>query len=76
MRKQLYSLGDAHWKRLEALLPSGRRGAHRADDWLVICGIAQHAGASWRDYPPEYGPTRRFTTASAAGAERVSGSSN
>ena len=39
MRKQLYWLSDADWKRLEPLLPRGRRGAHRVDDRRVISGI-------------------------------------
>ena len=29
MRKQLYWLSEAEWKRLKPLLPRGRRGAHR-----------------------------------------------
>ena len=32
MRKQLYWLSDAEWKKLEPLLPRGRRGAHRVGD--------------------------------------------
>jgi transposase len=39
MRKQLYWLSDGEWKRLEPLLPRGRRGAHRVDDRRVISGI-------------------------------------
>jgi transposase len=39
MGKQLYWLGDEEWKRLEPLLPHGRRGAHRVDDRRVISGI-------------------------------------
>jgi transposase len=58
MRKQLYWLSDAEWKRLEPLLPRGRRGAHRVDDRRVISGIVHmlRSGARWRDCPPEYGP--------------------
>jgi transposase len=58
MRKQLYWLKDADWKRIEPLLPSGRRGAHRVDDRRVISGIMHmlRSGARWRDCPPEYGP--------------------
>ena len=58
MRKQLYWLNDAEWKRLEPLLPRGRRGAHRVDDRRVISGIVHmlRSGARWRDCPPEYGP--------------------
>jgi transposase len=58
MRKQLYWLNDAEWKRLEPLLLRGRRGAHRVDDRRVISGIMHmlRSGARWRDCPPEYGP--------------------
>lgn len=58
MRKQLYWLSDADWRRLEPLLPRGRRGAHRVDDRRVISGIMHmlRSGARWRDCPPEYGP--------------------
>ena len=46
------------WKRIEPLLPRGRRGAHRVDDRRVISGIVHmlRSGARWRDCPPEYGP--------------------
>src|SRR6202051_1926596 len=58
MRKQLYWLSDTEWKRLEPLLPRGRRGAHRVDDRRGISGIVHmlRSGARWRDCPPEYGP--------------------
>ena len=58
MRKQLYWLSDAEWKRIEPLMPSGRRGAHRVDDRRVISGIMHmlRSGARWRDCPPDYGP--------------------
>ena len=58
MRKQLYWLSDAEWKRIEPLMPRGRRGAHRVDDRRVISGIMHmlRSGARWRDCPPEYGP--------------------
>lgn len=58
MRKQLYWLSDEEWRRIEPLLPRGRRGAHRVDDRRVISGIMHmlRAGARWRDCPPEYGP--------------------
>ena len=39
MGKQLYWLSDGEWRRLEPLLPRGRRGAHRVDDRRVISGI-------------------------------------
>ena len=58
MRKQLYWLSETEWKRLEPLLPRGRRGAHRVDDRRVISGIVHmlRSGARWRDCPPVYGP--------------------
>jgi transposase len=58
MRKQLYWLSDKEWKRIEPLLPRGRRGAHRVDDRRVISGIMHmlRSGARWRDCPPEFGP--------------------
>src|SRR5271154_6509831 len=58
MRKQLYWVSDTEWKRLEPLLPRGRRGAHRVDARRVISGIIAmlRSGARWRDCPPEYGP--------------------
>jgi transposase len=58
MRKQLYWLSDEDWRRIEALLPRGRRGAHRVDDRRVISGVLHmlRSGARWRDCPPEYGP--------------------
>ena len=58
MRKQLYWLSDEEWRRIEPLLPRGRRGAHRVDDRRVISGIVHmlRSGARWRDCPSEYGP--------------------
>lgn len=43
MAKQVYWLSDAEWRRIEPLLPRGRKGAHRVDDRRVISGIMQHA---------------------------------
>ena len=58
MRKQLYWLNDAEWRRIKPLLPRGRRGARRVDDRRVISGIMHmlRSGARWRDCPPDYGP--------------------
>jgi transposase len=36
MAKQVYWLSDTEWKRIEPLLPRGRKGAHRVDDRWVI----------------------------------------
>src|ERR1700742_2974654 len=58
MAKQVYWLSDAEWKRIEPLLPRGRKGAHRVDDRRVISGIVYmlRCGARWRDCPEVYGP--------------------
>src|SRR5262249_11324400 len=58
MRKQLYWLSDAEWKRIEPLMPRGRRGAHRVDDRRIISGIVHmlRSGTRWRDCPPDYVP--------------------
>ncbi len=58
MAKQVYWLSDAEWRRIEPLLPRGRRGAHRVDDRRVVSGIVHmlHCGARWRDCPEAYGP--------------------
>lgn len=39
MRRRLCWLSDEEWRRIEPLLPRGRRGAHRVDDRRVISGI-------------------------------------
>jgi transposase len=58
MKRSLYWLSDAEWRRIEPLLPRGRRGAHRVDDRRVISGIVHmlRIGARWRDCPEIYGP--------------------
>jgi transposase len=58
MAKQGYWLSDSEWRRIEPLLPRGRRGAHRVDDRRVISGIVHmlRCGARWRDCPEVYGP--------------------
>ena len=58
MGKQLFWLSDTEWRRIEPLLPKGRRGARRVDDRRIISGILHmlRSGARWRDCPPEYGP--------------------
>src|SRR3984893_13969473 len=58
MAKQVYWLSDAEWRRIEPLLPRGRKGAHRVDDRRVISGIVYmlRCGALWRDCPEVYGP--------------------
>jgi transposase len=58
MAKPIYLLSDAEWRRIEPLLPRGRRGAHRVDDRRVISGIVYmlRSGGRWRDCPTAYGP--------------------
>jgi transposase len=58
MAKQIYWLSDVEWRRIEPLLPRGRKGAHRVDDRRVISGIVYmlRCGARWRDCPEVYGP--------------------
>ena len=58
MKQRLYWLSGQEWKRIEPLLPRGRRGAHRVDDRRVISGVMHMlwSGARWRDCPAEYGP--------------------
>jgi transposase len=75
MKKQLYWLSDADWKRIEPLMPRGRRGAHRVDDRRVISGIMHmlRCGARWRDCPPDYGPYTTVYNRSIAGVGKASG---
>ena len=58
MAKPVFWLSDAEWRRIEPLLPRGRRGAHRVDDRRVISGIVHvlRCGERWRDCPEVYGP--------------------
>lgn len=58
MARQVYWLSDAEWRRIEPLLPRGRKGAHRVDDRRVISGIVHmlKSGSPWRDCPEVYGP--------------------
>jgi transposase len=53
----LYWLSDVEWRRIEPLMPRGRRGANRVDDRRVISGIIHmlRSGARWRDCPSAYG---------------------
>jgi len=39
MRKQLYWLSSAEWKRIGPFMPTDRPGAHPVDDRRVISGI-------------------------------------
>jgi transposase len=58
MKQRLYWLSAQEWRRIEPLLPRGRRGAHRVDDRRVISGVMHmlRSGARWRDCPAAYGP--------------------
>lgn len=55
---ELFWLSDTQWRRIEPLLPRGRKGAHRVDDRRVLSGIVYmlQSGARWRDCPAAYGP--------------------
>jgi transposase len=55
MAKHVYWLSDAEWRRIEPLLPRGRKGAHWVDDRRVISGIVYmlRCGARWRDCPDQ-----------------------
>ena len=73
MRKQLYWLSDSEWRRIEPLMPRGRRGAHRVDDRRIISGIVHmlRSGARWRDCPPDYGPYALTGSTGAVGTMSV-----
>lgn len=43
MKRQLTWLIDAEWAWIEALLPRGRKDAHRVDDRRVISGNRAYA---------------------------------
>ena len=66
-------LSDAHFSRLEPLLPKKVRGVPRVDDRRVISGIIHvlKSGLMWRDAPTVYGPPKtlynRFIRWSKAG---------
>jgi putative transposase len=66
-------LSDAHFARLEPLLPNKVRGVPRVDDRRVISGIIHvlKNGLMWRDAPGVYGPPKtlynRFIRWSKAG---------
>jgi transposase len=55
---ELFRLSDGQWRRIEPLLPKGRKGAHRVDDRRVLSGTVHmlQSGARWRDCPAAYGP--------------------
>jgi transposase len=68
MAKRVYWLSDAEWRRIEPLLPRGRKGARRVGDRRVISGIMYmlKSGARWRDCPEIYGPYRSVSAAAVA----------
>jgi transposase len=55
---KLYWMSDGEWARLEPLLLSGRRDAHRVDDRRVVSGIIRvlRSAARWRDFLSGHGP--------------------
>ena len=75
MKKQLYWLSDAEWKRIEPLMPRGRRGAHgsmivASSAASCICCDVAPAGEIARQITAL---TRRSTTASIAAYEELAG---
>ena len=62
-------LSAAQMRRLAPLFPRSR-GLRRVDDRRVISGIIYviRHGLQWKDAPRGYGPHRRCTTGSSAGA--------
>ncbi len=73
----VYWISDEAWAKLEPLLPKNRPGPKREDNRRVISGILHvlRSGCRWSDCPPAYGPRTTISTASTAGASRVSGES-
>jgi transposase len=63
-------LNDAHWARIEDLLPSsdGQRGRPFRDHRQVIEGIVYRfrTGIAWRDLPKEFGPWQTVWEAAQA----------
>ena len=51
-------LTDAHWERLEPLLPPQRLGRPARDHRTILNGMLWilRTGAPWRDLPERYGP--------------------
>ena len=70
-----YDLTDFEWSVIEPLLPMDRRGPKPKNNRQIINGMfyVLRAGSPWRDLPERYGPTRRSTTVSIAGAKPASG---
>ena len=72
MSKNLFSLSDEQWKRIEPHLLTKVRGKKRKDDRRVISGIVHvlKSGCRWCDCPETYGPHTTITIASRVGAAR------
>ena len=53
------ALRDAHWRRIEPLIPGkeGDKGRHGEDNRLFVDAVlwVARAGAAWRDLPDEFG---------------------
>jgi transposase len=65
----MWLLSEAQMRRIEPFFPLSH-GVPRVDDRRVISGIifVLKSGLRWLDVPSAYGPHRRSTTGSSAGA--------
>ena len=59
-----HALTDAHWERLQPLLPPRKAGWRREDDRRLLDGILWKlaTGAPWRDLPERFGPWQTVYT--------------
>jgi len=59
-----HELSDAHWERLQPLLPPRKAGRQRQDDRRIVNGILWKlaTGAPWRDLPERFGPWQTVYT--------------
>jgi transposase len=69
----LFLLSEAQMRRIKPYFPLSH-GIARVDDRRVISGIVFviRNGLRWRDAPRDYGPHRRSTIGSCAGAASAS----
>ena len=58
MSRNLFSLNNEQWQRIEPHLPTDVRGVERQDDRRIISGIIHvlKSGCRWSDCPEAYGP--------------------
>src|SRR5215470_10594715 len=76
MRASLFWLNDEQWAKIKPLIPMNRPGVKPQNNRRILSGIIHvlKTGCRWQDCPPEYGPIRRCTIASIAGARAEFGS--